>query len=70
MTIVEALQKMEISSKNVAALKYASNDESLSVELFEKFIKLIFDSFLVDFKMGKFNPTLETKKIGIKLYIL
>lgn len=58
---------MEISSKNMAALKYASNDESLSVELFEKLTKLIFDSFLIDFKIGKLNPKLETKKLGIKL---
>lgn len=57
---------MDISSKNLAALKYASNDESLLTPSFENLIKFIFDSFLIDLKIGKPVPKLDTKNLGFK----
>lgn len=55
---------MEISSKSLTAIKYAANDENISPKSYEALIKLIFDSFLVDLRVGKLVPKFETKNLG------
>ncbi|CAF0807561.1 unnamed protein product [Brachionus calyciflorus] len=52
---------MELSSNYLSALKHASNDDLLSFDSFKLLIKTIFDSFIINSKLGKLNPRLDPK---------
>lgn len=56
---------MELSSSLLATLKHVSNDDSLSLDDFEHLIKTVFDTFLINTKLGKLDPKFETKNLGI-----
>lgn len=55
---------MEFSSSILSTLRLIGSEDALSEKDFKKLIRVVFDSFTIDGKLGSFNLDLDKQNLG------